>query len=313
MAMIISVIVPTYRRPKDLARCLEGLSLQSRLANEVFAVVRNTDSETWSFFNSFNLNLPNLHLLTVEIAGVVAAMNVGLDAAKGDIVAFIDDDAVPHANWLFCMEAHFQEDSKLGGVGGRDFIYENGILKTGSSEVVGQLQWFGRMIGNHDTGIGSPREVDILKGVNMGFRRVAVGDLRFDKRLLGSGAQVHLEVAFCLSLKRSGWKIIYDPVLMVDHFRAQRFDEDQRDTFNHIALINSTHNYTLALLDHFSPFRRFVFLVWVLLVGTREHLGFVQLFRFLPTQGNLSVKKWLASIEGTRLGYLTWSRNKIQP
>lgn len=311
--MIVSVIVPTYRRPKDLARCLEGLALQTRLANEVFVVVRNTDSETWNFLNSLNLNIPNLHPLTVEIPGVVAAMNIGLDSAQGDIVAFIDDDAVPHPNWLSCMESHFQVDSQLGGVGGRDFIYENGILKTGSSEVVGQLQWFGRMIGNHDIGIGNPREVDILKGVNMGFRRTAVGDLRFDKRLLGSGAQVHLEVAFCLTLKRSGWKIIYDPMLRVDHFRAQRFDEDQRDAFNHIALINSTHNYTLALLDYLSPLRRLIFLTWVLLIGTRGHLGLVQLFRFLPTQGNLSVKKWLASVEGTRLGFLAWSRSKMQP
>ena len=45
--MKITVLIPTYRRPKDLGRCLEALQKQTRPADEVLVVVRNTDAETW--------------------------------------------------------------------------------------------------------------------------------------------------------------------------------------------------------------------------------------------------------------------------
>jgi len=37
------------------------------------------------------------------------------------------------------------------------------------------------------------------------------------------------------SLVGAGWKLIYDPRVAVDHYPAQRFDEDQRNKFNQIA------------------------------------------------------------------------------
>ena len=277
------------------------------MAEEIFVTVRDTDHETWDFFDNYHNILP-LQILTVSVPGVVAAMNMGLDAAQGDIIAFTDDDAVPHPDWLSRMEKHFLLDNHLGGVGGRDFLYENGQLSSGSAEVVGELQWFGRLIGNHHIGVGDVREVDVLKGVNMGFRKTTVSSLRFDKRLRGSGAQVHLEIPFCLAIKRAGWKIIYDPLLTVDHYRSQRFDEDQRSTFNYIAKVNATHNFTFALLEHLRSWQRPIFVLWILLVGTRGHIGFIQMLRFLPNEGSIALKKCLASTEGIWLGQQTWRK-----
>ncbi|MCJ8281094.1 MAG: glycosyltransferase, partial [Rivularia sp. ALOHA_DT_140] len=52
--MSIAVIVPTYRRSQDLARCLKALQNQTRPADEVIVVVRDTDTETWSFLTAFD-------------------------------------------------------------------------------------------------------------------------------------------------------------------------------------------------------------------------------------------------------------------
>ena len=41
--MMITVVVPTYRRPRDLGRCLDGLGKQSRPADEIAVVVRESD------------------------------------------------------------------------------------------------------------------------------------------------------------------------------------------------------------------------------------------------------------------------------
>ena len=179
--MNITVIVPTYRRPKDLERCLEALKQQARLAEEVVVTVRDSDDETWQFLEKFDRGLLAFRTVTVKVAGVIAAMNSGLEVSKGDIIAFIDDDAVPHNDWLARIEAHFLADDSVGGLGGRDIMYEGNQLVEGEKEIVGKIQWFGRMIGNHHIGIGKPREVDILKGVNMSFRRAAIANFKIQK------------------------------------------------------------------------------------------------------------------------------------
>jgi cellulose synthase/poly-beta-1,6-N-acetylglucosamine synthase-like glycosyltransferase len=304
--MKITVLIPTYRRPKDLARCLEMLQKQSRPADEVVVVVRDTDAETWTFLKSFNCDLLPLRTVTVKVPGVVSAMNAGLDTAQGDIITITDDDAAPHIDWLERIELHFLSDDRVGGVGGRDWVYDGTQLQDGARRVVGRVQWFGRVIGNHHLGVGEPREVDIIKGVNSSYRRTAIANLRFDKRLQGTGAQIHNEMSFCLALRRAGWRLIYDPAVAVDHYPAQRFDEDQRNKFNDIALMNIVHNQTLALLEHLPPARRAVFLVWAILFGTRDAMGFGQWLRFLPIEGSLAGQKWLASLRGRWQGWLTW-------
>jgi glycosyltransferase involved in cell wall biosynthesis len=309
--MIITVIVPTYRRTKDLIRCLDALKGQNRPADEVIVVVRDTDNETWNLINNIlNQDILLLRAVIVNVPGVVAAMNAGLDKSSGDIIAFTDDDAAPHDDWIEKIEAYFLLDGLIGGVGGRDCIYIDGNLWKGEEKVVGQLLSFGKMIGNHHLGVGAPREVDILKGVNMSFRRTAISGQHFDSRMLGSGAQVHFEVEFCLRLKKAGWKLIYDPKVAVDHYFAQRFDEDQRHQFNELAFFNEVHNETLALMDYLSPLRRFIFFSWSIAIGHRRAVGFVQLLRFLPIEGTLALHKWLISIRGRWEGWSTWKNSK---
>jgi glycosyltransferase involved in cell wall biosynthesis len=300
--MKISVVIPTYRRSQDLARCLESLKKQTRQVDELWIVIRDTDEETWKFLEDFEREFLPLLTATVTVTGVVAAMNLGLDSATGDIVAFTDDDAAPHPDWLQRIEAYYLADQKVGGVGGRDWVYHGTELEDGAKPVVGKLQWFGRLIGNHHLGIGEGREVDLLKGVNMSFRQKAIADLRFDQRMRGTGAQVHFEVVFSLALRQRGWKLIYDSQIGVDHFRGDRFDEDQRDMFNQIALQNAVHNETLALLEYLSPIQRVVFAAWAIAIGTRDARGLLQWLRFLPKEGKLSGQKlwacWLGRWQG---------------
>lgn len=308
--LTLSVVIPSYCRPKDLARCLDALKKQKRPADEVLVVVRDTDTETWTFVQTLNPDFLPLRTATVRESGVVAAMNVGMDAACGDIIAFTDDDATPHTDWLERMEAHFLSDSNIGGVGGRDWVYHGTQLEEGEREVVGQVQWFGRVIGGHHLGVGEAREVDVLKGVNMSFRRSAIGQMHFDSRMRGTGAQVHFELAFSLALKRAGWKLIYDPKVAVNHYPAQRFDEDQRNKFNDIALFNAVHNETLVLLENLPLTRRAAFVFWATLVGTRDAPGFLQWLRFLPKEGTLAGQKLLASLRGRWLAWETWQQSK---
>jgi cellulose synthase/poly-beta-1,6-N-acetylglucosamine synthase-like glycosyltransferase len=303
----ITVFIPTYRRPKDLARCLEALKKQTRLPDEVLVTVRDTDVETWTFLESFNSAPLPLSPIKVTKPGVLEAHHAAYNAVQGDIIAITDDDAAPHPDWLERIEAHFLSDSTIGGVGGRDLVYQNGTeLVEGTCNIVGKVQWFGRVIGNHHLGVGEPREVDLLKGVNSSYRRTAITGFRFDEHLEVSGTNTHYELALGLALKRGGWKLIYDPTIVVDHYQGQRIFMAQRREFNSVSLSKTVHNQTLILMEHLLPLQRLIFIVWAVLIGTRGAPGLVQSLRFLPREGGSVGHKFLASIRGRWQGWRSW-------
>lgn len=311
--MNISLIIPTYRRPKDLEKCLGAIKNQKRTVDEVIVIVRNEDNETWDFLQRFDSQALPLKILSINVPGVVAAMNLGLAKASGEIVAFTDDDSMPHDNWIEKIETHFESDKEVGGVGGRDWVHHGSKVEDGYYSVVGRVQWFGRVIGNHHLGVGFPRCVDVLKGVNMSFRRSAIKELCFDKRMLGTGAQVHFELAFCLMLKKAGWKLIYDPLVEVDHYPAQRFDEDLRNSFSYEAKKNAVHNETLSLMQYFPLGQKTIFIIWAILIGTRDAFGFAQWLRHILQKDDVSTQKLLSSLHGRLLGIKSWWRYTLSP
>jgi hypothetical protein len=158
-------------------------------------------------------------------------------------------------------------------------------------------------------GVGGPREVDVLAVGSSAYRRVALQHIGFDRRMWGTGAQVHWELSLGLQLKRAGWRLIYDPAVSVDHYLGTRFDEDQRYTvnFNAKAMTDAVHNETLALLEFLPPVQRVLFVVWATVIGTRAAPGLVQWLRFLPREGRLSGNKLHAALNGRVAGWRTWT------
>jgi hypothetical protein len=134
------------------------------------------------------------------------------------------------------------------------------------------------MVANHHLGAGGPRDVDVLKGANMSFRRMAVVGHAFDERLRGGGAVVHSELSICLPLRRQGLRIVYDPGIVVQHYPALRPHGDER-ALRSKPTFAVAHNEALQILDHFGPWRRLVFLAWGLAIGTTDAPGLAVLAR----------------------------------
>lgn len=312
--MTISVIIPTYRRPKELLRCLDALKRQTRKPEDIIVVVRKSDSESLDLLKKIDTNGIVLRVVVVDVPGHIAALNVGLDRACETIVAFTDDDGVPRPDWLQRLEKYFQSDVRIGGVGGRDCVYHNGQLDSGKSTIVGRIQWFGRMVGGHRWGIGGPKEVDLLKGVNMSFRLIAINGIHFDERLRGTGVQMHNERDFCLRVKRAGWKLIYDPRIAVDHYLGERYDEDKRNQFNLLAIENRAHNETLVLLEHLPFLQKIASILWVVFIGnvTLTPGLAMWLFLILPNREKHKWSRLWATLRGRWQGYKTWRFSKYQ-
>ena len=304
MNMTISVIVPTYNRVEALLNCMQGIKRQTRYPDEIIVVVRNTDERTLQYLST--ITIKNVKVVLIEQTGVIAALNFGIQQSSGSILVLTDDDTVPYTNWLEKIESYYLTKPNVGGVGGRDIVHSRGKAIPAVKQTVGIIKPYGRIIGNHHIGIGNAREVDILKGANMSFRKEAIQGLKFDERLKGTGAQVYNEMEISLSVKKKGWKLIYDPQLCVDHFPAERFDEDRRNGFNETAFFNMAHNETYSILKHFKFVNRIVYLFWAVIVGSKSSPGVVQFIRILPSQKNVALKKVILALKGRWGGWKTW-------
>jgi glycosyltransferase involved in cell wall biosynthesis len=299
----IALIVPTYRRPTDLERCLQAIGNQTRPADQVIVVMREDDELTRAALKRSGAIAQVLTIVTVRVSGVVAALNAGLTTVDADIVAFTDDDAAPRPAWLQQIAASFAADARLGGLGGRDWVHQHGRLEDGSETVVGQITWCGRCIGHHHLGVGPPREVDALKGANMSFRAQALEGVRFDTRLRGTGAQVCNELGVALAVKRRSWKLVYDPAIAVDHYPSVRHDEDKRNAFSAEAVYNAAFNETLLLCEHFGRWRRLVFMAWALVIGHHASPGLAQWLRLLLSQPRTATSRFGATCAGRVAGW----------
>jgi GT2 family glycosyltransferase len=300
----VSVIVATYGRPASLEACLEGIRAQQRPADEVVVVGHELDAPSVERVERLMTGWSELRLVPVRTHGMVAAFNAGLAAARHSIVAYVDDDAIPADDWLARIARTYDADPRIAAVGGRDIVHlEGGILGAGRSAArVGTVQWFGRVICNHHMGRGPARDVDILKGANMSFRRAAVADHGFDARLRGHGAQFHSELSICLPLRRRGLRVVYDPAILVDHYPAPR-GYGTRDDSGGAATRDAAHNEALAVLDHVPVTRGIVFTLWSALVGTRAYPGLMALAARLASRRPGS---WAAFAAAQRGRFAAW-------
>jgi GT2 family glycosyltransferase len=266
----IDVIIPTYRRPELLVRCLGAIAAQRHPPARVIVAVRADDDASKLAARTAGIAGNRLHVIEVHTPGVVAAMTAGVAVSTAPAIALTDDDARPRPDWLERIVAHFEE-STVGAVGGRDVVPgQEGPLTL----VVGRFTRLGKLVGNHHLGTGPPRDVEVLKGANMAFRADALA-LPAAGVLRGDGAEVDFEVLTCAWARSQGWRLVYDPALLVDHEGGPREGGDQRRRPTSQAIFDAAYNSLIAttLLDAEMQRCRSAYL---LIVGTGDRPGVVR-------------------------------------
>lgn len=110
----LSIIVPTYRRPELLNRCLESIYFNLGSAAQVIVVDDSDGGEGFEVSKKYPVTY--IKKSTFERRGLAASRNIGLKFCIGEFVAFIDDDD-------FLATDHLNEMVKNSD--GHDFIYGN--------------------------------------------------------------------------------------------------------------------------------------------------------------------------------------------
>lgn len=117
--MRVSVVINTYNRGKSLRNTLLGLRRQTYRDFEVVVVNGPSADETDAVLREFAdavraYPCPDVHLSK--------SRNIGIAHAAGEVVAFIDDDAIPEPDWIAeLVKAYDSPD--VGGAGG--IVYDH--------------------------------------------------------------------------------------------------------------------------------------------------------------------------------------------
>ncbi|HTW87766.1 MAG TPA: glycosyltransferase [Candidatus Binataceae bacterium] len=204
--MRLSVIIATCERPASLARLVESLTPQLGDDTELLIAENGSARQT---------AIPEVAGARVihfyeRAPGKCRVQNHAIEQARGEILAFLDDDVTACADYIAQVGHFFARYPEFAAMKGRVRAQEDPVKVAGRNAVYLDLP----LVDHGDKVI----EVPGVLGVNMAFRAAALQRVGpFDERL-GPGAGGHEEeTEMSARLRRAGYRIGYAPGAIVFH------------------------------------------------------------------------------------------------
>ena len=197
----VSVVVCTYNGSRTIRECLEHLTKLNYSNYEVIVVDDGSTDETASIAQSFDVRL-----VRTGNRGLSAARNTGREYSRGEIVAYIDDDAYPDPDWLNYYNTAFRRSSHAL-IGGPNLSPLNDPLVA---------QCVARSPGGPNHVLLTDTIAEHVPGCNMVFRKAALEEIGgFDPIFRTAGDDVDV----CWRIQEKGWTVGFAPAALVWHHR----------------------------------------------------------------------------------------------
>lgn len=218
----ISVVVSTCNRSKDLFALFEALGRQSangRIPWELIVVDNRSTDDTARVVRDLARGtcFPVVYIFEGR-QGKSYGLNVGIEAARGAIIALTDDDGVPAPDWLERLHAHFDAHADVVCVGGRVELYDPAdapitILRSNEPRTV-------------DIANFTAFDIPVI-GCNMAIRAQPLREIGPYDVCIGPGAKAGTaeDLDILYRLVSAGHRIHYDPTVLVHHNHGRRSDE----------------------------------------------------------------------------------------
>ena len=215
--MRISAIVCTHNGQKVLGKALQSLVGQTLNKRDCeLLIVDNASTDgTRELIRQFE-NETNLKYIFEPNLGLSHARNTGWQMAQGEIVAYLDDDAVACPEWLERILETFSREPQAGAVGGKvSPIWEAPRPAWLSDKMMGALSvidWSEKPM--------FISEEQWLVGANISFPRKLLSEIGGFSSDLGRKGKCLLsneENLLVLKIKEKGYTVFYHPEIMVDH------------------------------------------------------------------------------------------------
>ena len=134
------------------------------------------------------------------------ARNLGIEAARGDLIAFMDADVEVGPDWLALAAGVFAVQPRVGAVGGR--------IRDGRGGLWGRLD---HVLIFSEWMAGPARACSAFPTIAVVYRRAAIGTIRFPESNLAE------DVFFCEAVQQAGWGAWFEPRISIVH-RHERLD-----------------------------------------------------------------------------------------
>lgn len=278
---MISVVVPT-RGNQDLEDCLKSLKKQAKKSGEIIIVFdRKADKNVKT---AKNYGARKVFDKNGTIGG---AYSTGAKAAKGEIIAFIDDDCIAPKDWIKNIEKEFEEDIDV--VSGEDLLPSNATFFQRAAYQVDKA----RIMGNTVYG---EKAKNRLRAANIAYRKNVFEKENFNPRLKGLQ-----EPEFHHRLFKKGFKMKFNPKLYVYHKRRNSLGDIfnqiyrngkakiellkvHKDMFSVIDIIPPIYIFLLAITTYFAINLNYWFFVYALLLLTAAYFLIKPLYLVIITR-----------------------------
>jgi glycosyltransferase involved in cell wall biosynthesis len=223
--MRVTVILCTHNRCQSLATALESVAaseLPSSIEWDVLVVDNNSQDQTREVVEAFCRRYSGrFRYLFEPQSGKSYALNSGVREARGEILAFMDDDVIVEPTWLHNLTTNLQ-DGEWVGAGGRilpkePFAPPRWLALDGRCNMGGTLALF--ELGD------TPGKLRLAPyGTNMAFRKTVFEKYRGFRTDLGPspGSEIRNEdTEFGRRVMEAGEQLRYEPSAVVYHEVAQ--------------------------------------------------------------------------------------------
>ncbi|MBU1692332.1 MAG: glycosyltransferase [Verrucomicrobia bacterium] len=208
-------IVIIARKINDYIReAMPHLQAQTCRSYEILIVSESPETETFE----------NARILTSGRASPARARNIGAREARGEILVFIDDDAYPAPDWLEKALRDFQDET-VGAVGGPSLVPPGATFFQHVSNKVFELS--STRTGRRYSRRKDKVEIDVWPTCNFFVREKvfeAVGG--FSDKYWGGE-----DTTFCYDLIKAGFRMLYDPDLLVYHHPRKTLKQHLRQIY----------------------------------------------------------------------------------
>ena len=232
-----SIVINTLNRAQYLQDTLQSLRY---LRYPHFEVVVVNGPSTDGTEGILHTHADFVRAETCPATNLAKSRNIGLAASRGDVIAFLDDDAIPEPDWLDRL-AHAYADPGVGVAGGpvRDDDGVNYQQFVVVSDYFTENTFFPSFEAARDAG-ALTRGFLRPMGANSSFRKSALMEIGGFDEVYAYYAE---EVDASLRLIEAGWKIVYVADAEVHHKFARNHARDERRIPKDLYLINRSKAY----------------------------------------------------------------------
>lgn len=199
--MDISIVIIAKHAEKTIHHTLTSLLRQTKAPNEILLVVDSPADPTLDSIEEYPVQVK------ISKGGVGAARKKGVNASTGDIIAFIDSDAVADEKWIESISQRFKESNVKLLAGKTIEVNDLSSIPSSKPETC-------------------PKEITLhfAPTMNLAFKKSLIAEIgNFDPAFKKGGE----DTDFCAQARKKGVKIFYEPRAMVYHLK-HTFDMKRR-------------------------------------------------------------------------------------